>query len=342
LKHVSDLLAAYIDDPSSNPSVEQHLAQCERCRAEYAQVRFGMSALEQLPLVEAPASIWNSIESALDTPPKRPSIAWWKLAFVACAVALVAGYWIVRRPTVRWEVETLSGSPVIAAKHIGQAASVAEGQWVETDARSEARIKIGDIGSVILTPNTRALVVATRPKEHRIALARGEIHAQISAPPRLFFVDTISGTAVDLGCEYSLNTKEDGSGLLRVTRGWVSFEWTGRESLVPAGAICRIRPHASPGTPYFEDASEGLKLAVDQFDEVPGINPLSTILATSRARDTLTLWHLLSRVALADRELVYDRIASLTRVPPQISREQILKLDPEMLKRWKDELAWTW
>src|SRR5256885_9219045 len=65
------------------------------------------------------------------------------------------------------------------------------------------------------------------------------------------FVDTAAGTAVDLGCEYVLNTDEDGLGLLRVTKGWVSFQWKGLESLVrseehtselqsPCNLVCRL------------------------------------------------------------------------------------------------------
>jgi hypothetical protein len=176
--------------------------------------------------------------------------------------------------------------------------------------------------------------VTNRPEEHRLALARGEIRAKISAPPRLFFVDIASGTAVDLGCEYTLHTSEDGDGLLRVTKGWVSFQWKGLESLVPAGASCRTRPLLGPGIPYFEDAPENVKLA--------GIGPLSDVLAESRVRDTLTLWHLLSRVKESDRALVYDRMAALTPVPGGVSREKALALDPETLRRWKEELAWTW
>jgi hypothetical protein len=180
--------------------------------------------------------------------------------------------------------------------------------------------------------------VTAKQGEHRLALARGEIHARISAPPRLFFVDTAAGTAVDLGCEYSLDTDENGTGLLRVTKGWVSFQWKGLESLVPAGASCRIRPGIGPGIPYFDDAPEALKQALERN----GDGALSTILAESRIRDTLTLWHLLSRVDPDERERVYDRITALTPVPAGVTREQALKLDPETLKHWKEELAWTW
>jgi hypothetical protein len=343
-KHVSDRLAAYIEGSADATLVERHLAECERCRAEYIQVREGMAALEHLPLVEAPASIWREIESVLNASAKRRALAPWKLGFAMLGALVAAGstYWIVVRSAARWEVDGLSGSPVVGTKHITGAGRVSAGEWVETDARSSARIKIGHIGTVVLAPNTRARVVATPPQEHRIALAHGEIHAEISAPPRLFFVDTASGTAVDLGCEYSLYTEEDGSGLMRVTRGWVSFQRNGRESLVPAGASCRTRTHAGPGTPCFDDAPDILKRALDTFDETSSPDALGAILSASRVRDTLTLWHLLSRVSAADRGRVYDRIAVLTPIPAGVSRDRVLSLDWETLTRWKDELAWTW
>jgi len=126
--------------------------------------------------------------------------------------------------------------------------------------------------------------------------------------------------------------------MLNVTRGWVAFQWKGLESLVPAGASCRTRPQSGPGIPYFDDASERLKESIE--DIRPG--SVSIILSESRIRDTLTLWHLLSRVEPPDRARVYDRIAALTPVPAGISREKALQLDPETLNRWREELAWTW
>ena len=148
---------------------------------------------------------------------------------------------------------------------------------------------------------------------------------------------------MDLGCEYALKVDADGFGRLQVTKGWVSFQWRGLESLVPAGASCRTRPQAGPGIPYFDDAPDRVKQALDRFSfENGGNDDLNIILAESRVRDTLTLWHLISRVPADDRGRVFDQIAALTPVPAEVSREQALKLDPETLKRWKEELAWTW
>ena len=350
-RHISGQLAAHLDGELAareTRRVELHLGQCEPCRTEREQIRFGMAVLEDLPLIEAPERIWESVEAALEesASSRTALVGQWRLAFAAAVVLAVIGaaFWAVTRPSgTRWEVVGLAGSPTVAARHIRGAGQVGAGEWIETDARSSATVKVEEIGSVEVEPNTRVRVVAMRPREHRFALVRGEIRAKISAPPRLFFVDTASGTAVDLGCEYALNTDEEGFGMLRVTKGWVSFQFKGLESLVPAGASCQTRPRAGPGIPYFDDAPESLKQALERFAfEKGGNDALDIILDDARVRDTLTLWHLLSRVEAGERGRVYDRIAALVPVPAGVSREQALKLNPETLNRWKEELAWTW
>jgi hypothetical protein len=59
-------------------------------------------------------------------------------------------------------------------------------------------------------------------------------------------------------------------------------------------------------------------------------------------RDTLTLWHLLSRVDASQRGRIYDRIAALAEPPATVSREKAVALDAATLKHWREELAWKW
>jgi len=345
-RHPSRELAAYIDrqlPESWAGRIERHVAECTRCGNECDQIRAGMAALENLPMVGAPDGIWSAIERQLQARPTREPWRRWALA-AALAVVIGLAYWGVgRRSGVRWEVVRLAGSPVVGSMPIEGSGHIGAGEWIETDAKSRAAVKIGEIGSVDVEPNTRVRVLVARPSEHRLALVRGEIRAKISAPPRLFFVDTAAGTAVDLGCEYALQVDADGFGRLEVTKGWVLFQWKGLESLVPAGASCRTRPQAGPGIPYFDDAPESVKQALERYAfEKGGGDDLSIILAGARVRDTLTLWHLLSRVPVDERERVYDRMAALTPVPAGVSRDLALKLDAETLRRWREELAWTW
>lgn len=292
----------------------------------------------QLPLVQAPEEIWTSIEAALDTRGQRARWFYsWRLAASALAAVLVMGLvsWYATRPApVTWQVASLEGSASTGAIKVGE--------WLQTDASSRARITVGSIGTVDVEPNTRVRVVAASPTEHRLTLAHGEISATVVAPPRLFLVDTPASTAVDLGCAYRIKTDESGDGVLRVTSGWVSLEWKGREALVPAGADCRTRAKTGPGTPYFSDASQALQEGLAAFDFGGDQTVLETILREAQVRDTLTLWHLLSRVDPAERIRVFNRMVELVPLPKTISRDKALQLDPATLKSWREELAWKW
>ena len=350
-KHVSRKLAAHLDGQLPQPKAQQtelHLRQCPECRAERDQIKWGMAIVEHLPMAEAPEAIWSSIAAAFEENLSRRAqvIPRWRWAFAATVVLALTGaaYWQLTHPSgTGWEVARLDGLPSVDAKPLRGVGQIGTGGWIETDASSRATVKVGEIGSVEIQPNTRVRIVTARPGEHRLALARGEIRAKISAPPKLFFVDTAAGTAVDLGCEYALSVDEDGFGFLHVAKGWVSFQWKGLESLVPAGASCRTRAQTGPGIPYFDDAPERLREALENFGfEKSRNDAVEVILSESRVRDTLTLWHLLSRVEGGDRGRVFDRIAALTPVPAGVSRDRALKLDPDTLNRWKEELAWTW
>jgi hypothetical protein len=118
--------------------------------------------------------------------------------------------------------------------------------------------------------------------------------------------------------------------------------------MVPAGAACATKRGIGPGTPFFEDASETFRLALSKLDFDPNqtgegsTKPLGMVLDNARARDTLTLWHLLSRVNGRDRELVYERMAAYVPPPNGVTREGVLALNQQMLATWKQALELRW
>jgi anti-sigma factor RsiW len=242
-----------------------------------------------------------------------------------------------------WEVARVAGAPRVGAERIEGNGQIAVGQWLETDNQSRAKINVADIGQVDIGPNSRVRLVGTRSTEHRLSLERGQLHAMISAPPRLFIVETPSSTAIDLGCSYTLEVDDAGRTILQVTTGWVALERQGRESIVPAGAVCVTQPGKGLGTPYFDDASPRFQAALSKLDfQNGGAQALAIVLAEAREYDTLTLWHLFPRVRGAERGRVYDRMAALIAPPQGITREGVLKLDKGMLDLWKKELEWAW
>lgn len=264
----------------------------------------------------------------------------------AASVALLVGaaaWFGLRAERAGYAVAATAGAPRVDGNTIEGRGRLRAGGWLETDAGSKAQIEVGAIGRVEVDPNTRVQMVRARPREHRLALAEGRIHATIWAPPRLFFVETPSAVAVDLGCAYTLEVDEGGAGLIRVEHGWVGFQYEGRESFIPEKALCRTRPGIGPGTPYYEDAPPGFADALATIDF--GADPagrgaaLDLVLGRARRADALSLWHLLTRLDGADRDRVFDRLSALVPPPPGVTRDGIARGSRQMLDQWWDELG---
>jgi ferric-dicitrate binding protein FerR (iron transport regulator) len=336
-RHIAEQLSAYCDGELAEAErrfVEAHLRECSECSRSYEEVRLGARLASQLSLSQAPDSLWNDLHKPAAV---RPSRRWIFVAAAASAAVLASVLLIfVRRPSgPSWEVTGLPGMARLRA-----------GEVLQTDSVSKAEVKIANIGQITVDPNTRIRLLVTRSDQHRIALDRGTVEAMTWAPPRLFIVDTPSATAVDLGCRYTLGVEDDGSSLLHVTLGLVALDEGAGETIVPAGAFCRTRRGAGPGTPYFEDSSPPFQAALRALDS--GIHgpaaaqQLQILLHESRVRDALSLWHLIPRVDPEARGLVYDRLAQLLPPPSGVTREGIDALDPKMMDAWKKVVSQLW
>ena len=361
-KHVTKDISAYCHgelSPEAARQFAEHIIACAKCRSEFEEIKQGLKFAEQLPQLEAPESLWKGIEASLgkETRIEVKRTTWRpRMVAAAAAVFVIFAAWGLWRFGDRgsqnqlgaqwWQVQRLDGTPRIGSQQIGSTGRLGVGEWLETDGSSRAQIAVSSIGTVDIDENTRVRLLETAPTEHRLELERGKMSAMIWAPPRLFFVDTPSAVAADLGCAYTLEVDDHGAGRLRVTSGWVALQLKERESIVPAGAVCETRPGVGPGTPYFDDASTSFQSALKEIDfqqnSAGGKPALNALLNEARWRDTLTLWHLLTRVHGDDRALVYDKLAGFVAPPPDVTREGILQLNNLMLARWKSVLEAHW
>jgi hypothetical protein len=274
--------------------------------------------------------------------------AWYAVSTMAAAAALIlmAGTaWLtVLQPRIGWAVESLAGEPVVDGQPIDRNSRLAVGGWLETNTGSRARVNAGPIGRIVVEPNTRVQLVEARGREHRMSLAQGTIHARIWAPPKFFYVNTPAAVAIDLGCAYTLHVNADGSGLVRVTHGWVAFQNGERESFIPEQAVCATRPGVGPGTPRYEDAPDVYAAALDLLDFGDPSDPgraaaLDLVLSRARPRDALTLWHLLRRGSPEERTRVFERMTAVSPPPSGITREAILRGDRAAIDAWWNSLG---
>ena len=306
-----------------------------------------------------------------------------QLAFAAIAAVLLLGFYFAWSPSgssgAAWNVSRISGSPRLGSAALSDRARLHLGQALTTDSSSQARIEVEDLGEISVAEDSRVRLLASGSASGTLGLDQGTIHAMIWAPPRRFTVRTPGAEAVDLGCSYTLHVSPEGAGWLRVSTGWVAFtdpSASGRESFIPVGAMCLLRPGKSAGanpaanqspaiaatrsqigTPFYEDSSATFRQSLEQFDfgdtsatpsptnaaEKSRALALRLLLDEARQRDAITLWHLLSRSEGADRAAVYDRLATLVPPPGGIVRNTLLSSDPALADKRREmrDLWWN-
>ena len=298
--------------------------------AEFARL---LEETRRLPRsIEPPRDLWPAIAARIR---RRPAWRRWAALAAAAAVVLIVGRRILTGSSEGWAVARVDGAPRIGRTALVGTGRLRVGQVIVTDDSSRAEVQVGLIGRVEVLPGSELRLVAARPDAHRLALARGTIYAEVTAPPRLFVVETPSATAVDLGCAYTLEVDSTGASRLRVTAGYVELVWGDRRSIVPLGAMAVTRAGAGPGTPFVEDAPGALRDALTAFDFARGGSPAArAVLRAARAEDAVTLWHLVSRVDPSLRAAVYDRLAALVSPPSGTSRDAALRLDAPTLERY--------
>ncbi len=268
--------------------------------------------------------------------PSRPSLRAVLTLFALGLLIGVSAFMLLRPSSQPWDVQVLAGAPTIDGQP--GASNLREKQWLTTAANDRATLTVPSIGSVTIEPDSRVRLVRSRKQQQQMELARGTLHATITAPPRLFVVDTPAAKATDMGCIYTLSVEPDGATLLRVAVGWV--ELSGKQGLtrVSAGLECRTSAAGRVGLPR-AIASSLTHEQLAAFDPAAAGNAdLDALLAACDQVDGVTLWHILQRVPDSDRATVLDRLATLHPTPPDAPRKKTLALDHAALEAWWNQV----
>lgn len=274
----------------------------------------------------------------------KPIVLWLALPLAAAAtflIAFIGSREVPVAPQASWTIERVTGAPTVNSDRLETNGMITAGAWIQTDDTSTAVVQVGKIGKVQIEPNSRVQLVSTDPNNNRFSLTSGTLQATVWAPPRLFFVETPSATAIDLGCAYTLSVDGEGRARLCVTSGWVALEKSGHEEVVvPSGAVCETRPQHGPGTPYFGGASDEFRHALARFDfEGASSEDLETVLRESNMCELFTLWQLLPSVRDEHRGMIFDRMSQIMPPPEGVTREGVLALDSRMLEAWGVEFS---
>ncbi len=300
----------------------------------------------EIERLESSLAVFSMRERPLDwsraREPKRLSMRAWRIgfAFAAVCVVLIAAlaYSTFRRVRSDWQFVVAAGTAQVDGRTVRRGV-LRVGQSLANPEGGSVRLRVGNIGDVVLTGDTRVRLLETGERRQRLALEYGALHARISAPPAVFVVDTASARAIDLGCEYDLNVGRDGTGSLRVSAGWVQLDYGARQTQVPQGAEARIASRGRITPAYFLDAAPAFRSALARFalEDLSAHERLATlrqVLSSARQRDALTLLNLFRISEPDERAMIFDRLNALVPAPADVDREGVIAGDLGAAGAW--------
>jgi hypothetical protein len=286
------------------------------------------------PLRFDPSSRPLSLPRARRRPLRAVAIA----GTIAASLLVAAGFGYYQW---RFAWTTDRAWPVIlqATAGVGTSASLAVGESLQTIApASAARIDVARVGTIDAAAGTDLTVSSTDARRHRVRLDRGIIDVRLWAPPGVVAFHTPAGDVIDLGCVFRLAVYGDTT-RLSVRTGWVQLGNSYGESLVPAGASSLMQADRRPTAPVYDDAVAAFSAAVRAFESSEATGPaLSSIVATARPRDALTILMLAARRSGPDRATLVARAAVLAPPPASTNLAAVSAGDNDQLWRWIDSM----
>ncbi|HSD62959.1 MAG TPA: hypothetical protein VLB50_04145 [Ignavibacteriaceae bacterium] len=368
--YLNDYLGGKLIDEMRN-EIWLHLNKCHSCRKRSGELKVILKSSGTLHKeIHQGGELWEGISelsendpefnlpAILYSPLKRKDAPQYELKFrkrfirskwigigapfsaILVAVLISVLYFSKTTPAF-WQVESLKGTPVAGSVKIDDSGILPVGEWLTTDSRSKARLKMGMTGEVDVDPGSAVQLVSTKENDYKIYLKLGKIHAKTWAPANLFSVIIPSAYVIDPGGTYTIEVDKSGSSFLQVSNGNVVIKSGSDKEIVPAGAVCETMKNRDPGTPYLLNTSTEFKEALSRFDFGNRTQEdLEAVLDNAGVKDALSLWYLLRNARPDDVQLIYNKLAELVPPPGVVTCEGIKNGNGSMLLLWWEKLGY--
>jgi len=285
----------YLWDPSAEP--DQSIAAIERVLRPHSAQSLDLAARE-----------WRRGSAA----PRATRVRAWPIAVLAMAAA-IGGLTFSYFYRLSWS-ENTPWPMTIARAETEEQSLLRVGESISTVADQTATLNVARIGTVVVLPNSSVELLQTSVDRHRLDLKYGRLKAKIWAPPLYFSVTNRDGMAIDMGCEFEMDVKADGSGTMTVSSGWVIYRIPGDGVMVPEGHSIAFSasnvtlPVRDSATPRFRELVRRLDALLASESRDDGlVNALTDQIAeAAEDADRITLLILVSQ----HRELLRDSLRS--------------------------------
>jgi len=240
--------------------------------------------------------------------------------------------------STRWSVSILSGFPKVNDVPASQYGALMNGEVIKTGESSSAKLVIQKGGTLKIYSNTS---FKRLDDEYSGVLRYGKIKVNTEGAREKLTLQIPSTIIKDLyiGSQYYVEVDDRGNSQISLKRGWLQIDSGDDEIIIPQKYKLNILNGFGAGVPYYRKAKPEYITLLDEylFSGKKDVM-LNAIIEASTEKETITLWNLLQRVNPGQREMVYNKLLELAPHSNVLTKEDVLKLDPDKMQIWFDEI----
>lgn len=242
--------------------------------------------------------------------------------------------------TVTWKASSTSGNPLLNKAAFTSFVDINPGDLITTNDISTAIVEIPDVGTINLLNGTS---FKRLKKNNSCELLHGSIFIKAKGIKRNLSVVIPEAIIENFNnsAKYSIRTDTRGNTDIELEAGWLRVISGNNQTIFQGHYNLKILRGSGASLPYYSGSEFELIALLEEylFGGKRGTT-LNRILASSTEKENITLWNLLQRVTPEQKGAVYDKLYELVPHPDSIEKKEILKLDPDALLIWLEEIKW--
>ncbi|MCK9279554.1 MAG: hypothetical protein M0P71_02940 [Melioribacteraceae bacterium] len=260
--------------------------------------------------------------------------------FIIMSIGIGYGYFQFQRENSPWKIKSESGIYLIDGKESTSAKFNVDNS-LNTKNDSRVIINVPKTGTIRLEPNSSIKLLTARSGDNVISFKSGSLKIVTNSDLPDFKIKFTNFDLIDYGASYTVAFDDFNNINLVVEFGYVGLRKNDSEIFINENYSCKIINRKLVSTPFRTDAPlEFIDLVLSYEKTKNTAELLDKISNKARPEDALTLLELLKKVSAVDRQILFQSISNFFPPPIGVTRNGIMRLEPDMLQMWWEEIEW--
>jgi len=249
-------------------------------------------------------------------------------------------YYIMNMNISPWRIVPISGEFKIGSNS-SSPKQISKNQIFELAEGGESEIYVQDQGIIQVEGKSKIEILSSSKNQNSISFIYGSL--EYIPKPMSDKFQIVKGELVitSENSKFRISSDELGDFHLEILSNFLQIQFKHELFRFAHDYVVKIEGDNVIKTPYSNKTTPNFIKLLTEYDYNYDPSTLQKIIDLAVNNDALSLHFLLSRVTPAKRELIIEKLQSITPLPFGVVKSDILILDREMMNKWWDKIYST-